>query len=370
MEQHRLGGPIYNLLFWTLQSITICTRHNVILQDTCPYCGKEQPIMARKNQLGYCSSCKQWLGFSKEHVQSEENCVEASSNYHIWAAQSVGELFAVAPYLQIQPNRENIRKSLSVIVNYFSEGSISAFAKQAQLPKSHLGKWISGEAIPQFPVLLRLCHCAAVSLRAFLLGELDSDSCREAELTTTLDPLPINKAHQRYCRDRAALEASLCEDPPPSLTEIAVRLGYRDTSRLYAGNKGCSKKLVRRRKRFLSKERSKRTLVKISDPTEALSLINKALQEEPPPSVREVARRLGYNGVIPFRNKFPEQYRHVLARITEFRRMGWDLVRQTLADALHENPPPTLHEISKRSNGKSITNIKKHWPHLIKRLYA
>jgi hypothetical protein len=97
-------------------------------------------------------------------------------------------------------------------------------------------------------------------------------------------------------------------------------------------------------------------------------IIGSALKEYPPPSMREIARRLGMKQVLQLRKQFPKQYHLLLKRKTEFGRLKWISIYENIEKTWDENPPPSLHEISKRLKGISTNAIAKRRPDLIRRV--
>jgi hypothetical protein len=105
----------------------------------------------------------------------------------------------------------------------------------------------------------------------------------------------------------AALESALAEDHPPSLVQIARRLGYARGTMRDAEPELC-RKLVARRREFA--ERSRQTLRQRLEAT---------LKEDPPLSLREVHAGLGVTPNVLYGN-FPDLHHAIVARYWEFRR--------------------------------------------------
>ncbi|HYG08930.1 MAG TPA: hypothetical protein VD835_03040 [Pyrinomonadaceae bacterium] len=285
----------------------------------------------------------------------------------LWVAQSVGQFLAAAPNLQIHLHRTNIKQSLSAVVDHFSEGNLSSFAKQIQFPALPLRNWLSGKSLPGLGVLGKLCYFAGISILEFLKGEVDAEVCRIAETNISLHTKAFGSP-QRFRRDRKELEMALLEEPPPSLTEVLRRLGYKSYSSLYYFHKNYCQRIKSRHLCFLSKKKLERKLVEVTDPAKALNIIKIALEEDPPPSAREVARRLGYGTIHPLRRQYPKQYESLLARKGEFERAYLEGIHCKLKESLSEDPPPSLQELSFRLNGKSMKKFATLWPSLIRHI--
>lgn len=366
-EQRETGTVIYDLLLWTLKSVTACARHCNNLESRCQNCNQHQPVWATKARPGYCNACEQWLGFSPRTSSSEGSVCETNRSYDIWAARSVEELFNATSSFQALECTEHIRKSLSVVIDQFSASSITAFAKQVQLPIAQFYGWLSGQKRPQLETLLRLCYGTEIDLLKFLSGKVDPASLKHFNKPAKLRPRLVYSP-RLYKPEHAALMLAVSEEPPPPLKEIAERLGHRDNATLYRIDRDLCKKIVSRYKAYLRRRRTQRVLKCINDTAEAMQIVNSALKENPPPSLREVARRLGYQQVLKLRERFPEQYVLLLGRKKEFERLQWASIYEMIEGTLNEFPPPSLHEISKRLKGKSINNIARRLPDLMRRV--
>jgi len=108
----------------------------------------------------------------------------------------------------------------------------------------------------------------------------------------------------------SALETGLWEDPPPSLKQIADRLGYTSDRSIRAWEPHLCKKLTTKRREFLERSRAALT-----------GRLEAILNEDPPPSLREVHARLGITQSITYAN-FPDIHHAIAARHHEFRRQS------------------------------------------------
>ena len=106
----------------------------------------------------------------------------------------------------------------------------------------------------------------------------------------------------------SALKTALSEDPPPTLEEVARRVGYASNMCLRAWEPRLCTRLVERRHRFA--EQSKKVLK---------NRLKAALRDTPPPSLAAVHARLGITTAISYGN-FPEIHRAIAARHHRFQR--------------------------------------------------
>lgn len=58
-DQHE---PIYEKLIWTLIPVSACMKHQSLLEETCPFCGRSSPWLKFRSRPGHCFQCDRWLG--------------------------------------------------------------------------------------------------------------------------------------------------------------------------------------------------------------------------------------------------------------------------------------------------------------------
>jgi hypothetical protein len=69
-----------------------------------------------------------------------------------------------------------------------------------------------------------------------------------------------------------------------------------------------------------------------------------------------------------FREKFPELCRALSAKIAEQKRAHVAAIEPALQQALQENPPPSLQQMTKRLGFSSVSVLKAHAPGLCEKL--
>jgi len=134
-------------------------------------------------------------------------------------------------------------------------------------------------------------------------------TARFPEICRAIKPKRTAVKLARRSRVASTLRAALSEDPPPTVEEVASRLGYGTGNSLCAWEPRLCARLIGRRRRFA--EQSKKALK---------NRLKVVLKENPPPSLREVHARLGVTKAI-YRN-FPEIHRAISARHREFQRQA------------------------------------------------
>ncbi len=235
-EQRTNGQVVYDPLIWGFQDVSTCSLHQRQLSLRCPYqdCLRVLPPLAWRSRAGYCSMCGRWLG--KPHASATEQIVDVDTEedwiWHRWVNSMIGDLLAVAWNVSSVPSRTRVAEALSICVHQSHGKSVSEFAHELGVTRATAQHWFSHQKLPQMDMLLRICSVLGISLCEFLLNDL-----------TTLCP----RIHEGASKKR--------------LTPLS-----------------------KWKAKPLDQEQTRQMLLDI--------LVEKV---EPPPSVKQVARQLGYD---------------------------------------------------------------------------
>jgi hypothetical protein len=362
LQSRRQSGIRYESLLWALAIVKICPVHNEPLVEVCPNCHRRSAPLAANSRPGYCSRCGGWLGreIHDSQVQNISNPLEFE--YEAWIAQAVSGLVASTPRLNGILLRDRFRHVLSGYMAAVSGGNLLAFGQMTNTPRSALRGWISGQHRPRIGTLLRMCYHLRVPVTAIF------DATEPVEVAHLRDDRASRRLH---CEDkvRIALDNALEEDPTPSLTEVARRLNYTTPARLYEIDRGrCGRILVRRRQSpdaFWWRGSGARP---ICDEARIKELLENSLGQEHPTSAFHIAISLGYSGAGRIWHKFPDLCRAIGAKIASNKTIQLDNSRQALRAALEEEPPPGLEQIRKRLGFGSPTPLRNYFPDLYQAL--
>ena len=176
-----------------------------------------------------------------------------------YVTHALGAVVARLPVVSVEPKRERIRQVVSDAVEQLADGNIAAFARSLGLPRGTVENWCQGKRIPEMDMLLRLCYRLDLSLCEVLYqeGETLQPSLR--------DPVPpaLFPSRKRTAIDKERIfhlleqEASMAENPPPSLKEVGLRLGYQPTI-LYKINQTACHAIAKRHTAYRRLLREKR----------------------------------------------------------------------------------------------------------------
>ncbi|KUO76692.1 MAG: hypothetical protein APF81_11515 [Desulfosporosinus sp. BRH_c37] len=277
---------IYEPLLWSFKAVTFCLEHGTSLQNRCPNCFKEIPILTRKTRNGFCSYCGCWLGHSKISIDGVANTQPTSWEYFV--VTNVMELLVIGQVSLL--HCEEIHAFIKSLVD--SNGGKGAFSRAVGIPKTTVRAWYDGNNKPRFDTLLIICFGVKQQLKDIVTGFRGTGNCLAVGSELMFTPKPV-KRRRPFDQDRT--ESVLKEiidgkvNPPPSVREVAKslqcdkRLLYKHCSKLC---KAVSEKHIS----YVQECRSKRineACLKVKDVTE--DLLNQGVY----PSRRRVEKILG-----------------------------------------------------------------------------
>ena len=277
-EWRNRGSVVYEPLLWAVASVRCCPLHGTPLADRC-----YSPECGEKGH--------QWLGARARPgycVRCRRWLGDATGaargrddvlEKDLWRAHAVGELLAVAPGAE-PLTQHRIRSALNGLVRTLAKGNVSTFAGMLSHHPETVRQWCQGGTL-QLDSLLELASRLGLSPRQFVVGDVSG----------------------------ATLRCASSEDGGNSRALDRPQVG-----------------------------RVKFNAERIRDALKAIL----AGAEDPPPALREVARRLGMPEPSALYRRFPELSGAIAARYLKARRLQTlrrqaalrDEVRQVVA-ALH-----------------------------------
>jgi len=401
---------VHERLLWVFQVVTVCPEHRQPLESVCPFCGRVQYVFSAHARPGYCSRCYRWLGRT-----SDATVVHSDLTEQIRVAEMVGTLLAASPALPAHFGLELFRKNVRGLVQ--DAGGYRRF--HAGIRHPYVRDWVRRPILPRMNSLIKLSHSQNVPLIRLLTERMEASGNKG-------DQKCAWKTHYRV--ESRVVEATLAAATrtavPPPLEKIANQLGYRTVKSLQSRYPALCSEIVQRRQTWTGVSRpspsktpvprdrieaaltaelvkpgltylravaasvglsSKRRLYKdFHDLRLAISTKNAAIKkrrheairdalaaafnEQPVPTVADVARRLGYATVKPLTSRFRElsmklrSCRQHATRQKPGHRVS-ERVRQKLTEALRESPPPSCAEVARRL-ARHRTHIREDFPDL------
>lgn len=211
VEWRAAGQPIYEPLLWNVSPVSLCLRHQRTLCGRCPYpdCHATLPVLASHFRPGYCSRCSRWLGVVTDPPVPAWTTEQW--RWQIWMTETVGELVSHNIDLTATPpHLENITALITAAREQIANGSIQNLAKSLQLSRRTVNAWRSGQQIPQMESLMRLCYCCGVSLYGLLSLRSGTLNLAQLKICFLPDiPNPTKKRRHRIPFDPVHIRQSL-----------------------------------------------------------------------------------------------------------------------------------------------------------------
>jgi transcriptional regulator with XRE-family HTH domain len=306
-EWRAKGEAVYEPLIWVFREVQYCSRHERFLCSQCPFCNQTQPLLAPRSRPGCCSKCKMWLGEANtpSAIRAEGLQEDVDLEYQKWCVENIGDLLATAPRLLTKPSREKCAQSLTYCVKRNSANNKISLDDFLSISPKQINRWRRGEVQPQLLTLLRICKHSDVKLVDYLLGKLICDSSAKQvrqkgsiKYYTKADWKLIANKLRRIIRNKRL---------PPSLSKIAEQLEVNISTLMKNLTDLCNEILARResyqKNRYMDIEAELDSIIKT--------------KECPPPSVRQVAKRVKFHEIALVK-KFPAQCEIISARFLEY----------------------------------------------------
>ena len=354
-EWYENSQVIYDPLLWAIGPITVCPMHRQSLQCMCPYddCKKPLSFLTQQSFPGHCSQCGRWLGgFSAQEVTGEE------LDWQLWVINAVGELLTAASAMSGPPLKEGIAAAITRIVDQLAGGNMSTLARQLQIPVQLIWSWKNAQSLPRFITLLQVCYRLNVAPFRFLTSTIEDFADASDGVVQRFAAEPHEGRKLDKDKIKRDLESVLADDtrPFPPFNEVARQLDQNPRV-LQKHFPDLYRSIVERYQNQFSSDNLRNAL-------EAIVMAN----ESPPPNLSEVGRRLGYQPDV-LRLNFPDLCRNIVARHRE--QFNAQQLQHELEEILSsdETPPPSMKEIARRLGySEGITRF--HFPVLCKQISA
>jgi hypothetical protein len=372
-EWQRLGMPIYECLAWMLAPVTVCPTHNVFLEQHCPNCRRQMLVLSAHAHPGFCAHCNGWLG--DDSTAPDAPASQQVMEDQLWIANQVGDFLALGATASEKGLPCYLLSNLQRILVELATGNHLLFGRVASISNTTLDGWLKGKWLPSLPLVIRICQNLRLPLNRLVLEEVSSTDPEWSMLATigsfaarrrqrafrsqypitrVVVPRPILPAERERARAeiKACLEANLALDEPLSILQLFQKLGYRSPSRGRTWFPGlCA---ATRAKREQQVETYRQELLH-------------AISEEPPPTIAQVALRLGIT--VPQlcqRHACREFCRALAARSPDRLHFQRAKTEEALRRALEEPPVPLVNLASKLH--KDANTLRVVYPDLCRRL--
>ncbi len=338
--------PPYERLLWAFQLVAVCPIHRRRLTTVCPSCGREQRALSAKHRPGYCSRCQCWLGSDG----AADNINDAGAQ-DIRVAEMVGELLAQGSSVPADLGTELFR------ANVASASVSGRFPLRSGNRRRDVRDWVRYAAVPRMDSLIALSRCLDVPLIRLLTERIDLAGGRT-------EPHRSPKAHHKVANAtvEAALRGALTAEAPASLLEIADKLGYKAVASLRKRYPLLCQEIADRRPSWI--EASGKISVKPPVPRAAIERALAAeLKREGITNLQTVAASFGVNKRRLYKG-FHEVRRAIVAKNRAIRKQNVDAIAIALQTALDEQPVPTVTEMARRLGFRCVSAVTSRFPEL------
>ena len=366
------GDVIYEPLLWAIMPVTVCPQHRRPLEEVCRHCHGRLMPLAVSSRPGYCSRCQAWLGDDKADIVSEHPAwLSEENDVALWRARSIGGLLAHAPRLNSSSLRTVFTANFRACVDAVAEGNRRAFARATRVSQCTVNYQMVGKSLPRISTLLRICYHLNIPLTALLESDsahLAADLAQAKDAIRKHRQLPLSRTPEQV---HLVLENALREQPVPSLSELARRLGYKGVERLYQVDRNLSKQIsANYRKSGRSHWWRKPGAVRICALSDIQKLLEQSLAQERPVSAHHIAASLGYSGDGYLHLKFPDICRAIGRKIAAHDEPRIAIMKSALKDALREDQVPTLSDLCRRLGYSNSVVLRYHFPDLCDEILA
>ena len=365
-----LGQSVYEPLAWVIDLSSCCPLHKHPLRSTCHHCSRPSSPLGVFSRIGYCPHCGGWLGLSTGDVEPAQDGTVGQQS--LWATEQIGDLLAMLPLLNPEISCRHFRGSLAVYVEELVSGNMTAMAEYIHCPRSILQGWLDARTMPRLENLLRIARALNVSIASFFVRDrpiaIDIASAKHAVAAAGHRNVSPSRTADEI---RKALRTALKTDAPISLSEVARALGYTTTERLYQADRNlCHKIASRYRQPGRSHWWRRPGATRICEVPRLKEILEKSLKSKEPASVHHIAARLGYSNDGYIQQKFPDLCAAISRKIAKRKQVRLDVMRRTLERALKEDPAPTLTELSRRLGCSTSSTLRMHEPQLCDQILA
>ncbi|HAG80048.1 MAG TPA: hypothetical protein DCL61_02515 [Cyanobacteria bacterium UBA12227] len=297
---------IYEPLLWSIKIIEECPYHHHRLLSKCPHCHQQQLVLCRNSRPGYCNKCGHWLGQrSTKKVVLGLIKAEIFDNHSSYILNNIEELIRAASSHNLPTESSRVQQIFSRYINQICGGNVTALSHFVGIGAATLSCWYQDATLPQIDKLLQFTERLQISLVDFL----------------TTDILAADGLNQ-----------AVIPPSPPS----------------------------RPRKHLKRLDKPRKQVIQL--------VLEQVLQESPPPSLQDVARRLNYRPLV-LQYHFSEICSLIQLNHASFRKLErQQTIQPILEAALDEFPPPSLLEVVRRLGYKNNSYLYTYFPSLSRQI--
>ena len=317
-------GTVAEQLLWCIRLVEACPRHHCLLETMCRYCNKPLKQLYAGSRNGRCLWCGTELGCTVAE-KTAKTSGDVPTEYQLWLADSVGQLLAHSPEVHPETLTDRVRTVLAHCVQQLGGGNCAAVAEIARCHVGVFYEWLCGKAKPQIENVLQAWYHLNLPVSLIFSPNNELLSWEEG------NPTQVKAGDRQNVRTRRRNRKQIARTLQPTLDGQPAPVCEAPQA----------KEVLLR---YLSTE------------------------SQVPPLLR-IATSLGHPTDGRIRRKFPDLCRALESKIAQQKMERISAIEPTFQRALHENPPPPIHEVCQRI-GLSPCYVKVLAPALCARLNA
>lgn len=360
-EWRTAGKLLYEPLLWAFCSVKVCPVHCTTLEEFCPHCHKRSRPVGAFSRPGHCSRCQGWLGAQSDGPRPQQ--CQPLPNEELYIARSIGLMLAEGPRRPLS-SKATFQSNLDELIREVAEGNIGAFADCVGVDFSVIENWRSGRSIPSINNLMHISVRLQLPLTWLIIPDAHREHVRRDVIQQKL--LQRSRAVKRYHDPpeiRFAVQRALEEKPAPRLWDVARRLGLRGTDRLRRVDPHACDRIAANYR--VSRRDTQPAMCSIEEMRVALE---ESLSRDLPIQPAQVGKNLGYAGDNPLRRRFPGLCHAIAMKRSQWKVERWATIRRVAGDILNEQLPPSLVTIAKRVGVREVKTLVSHCPDLRRRV--
>jgi hypothetical protein len=356
--------PIYEPLLWNICAVTVCSIHGRPLERCCPHCKRESPLLTSKARPGYCYRCRGWLGAP---VQPEATAYGDAAESHL--TKAVGELLARGATLQCAPSGAYFKENLISCIRSLAGGNQSAFSRATGVSLDALTHWLTPNTTFRLRPFLRMCSELRITPARILTEPIPADDPEWSGARDLFARRRLSVCSPRPASQvQRALEEALNSATPISLAQVAQQLGYQRVHTLRRRCPALCDEIQKKHGNIGSAAPRRGERYSNPTPEMAREALKRAIREAPR-SLMAVCKQIGYRNLSSLYHRFPELCRVLVAKNRAWREQKDQSVGDLIAKALDEQPVPTLKELARRLGHHSHV-LRSRFPELCAALVA
>ncbi len=226
LHQRNLAGEdtVFPLA-WSIEPYQVCPEHNLLLEESCPSCGKAQPFIPHFPDLGICEYCHSHLaGFRSR---------EKPSAFQLWFARAIGDMIMRQSDPNFTPSLDQFRDFIKRQVQVLTGGNRAEFCRLIGLNARALNGWLSKGERPAFTQFLALCYGLNIMPGNVFLGSTQTTAARSLPDNVKRRKPNPKLTIQNKNELEQTLKALIHDEGKPSVKKIARSIGLTPSSLRY-----------------------------------------------------------------------------------------------------------------------------------------